>query len=101
MNKPAVAEDVRLLKQPYREQVQAFMAQGTLPANPSDQFVQAVNDALHGLEKVVINGTEFILALTQAGMPCTAEEIRQRLDDLIEKQLEGKKRDKVRIEIDW
>jgi len=101
LNKPAVAEDVRLLKQPYRDQVQAFMDKGTLPANPSDQFVQAVNDALHGLEKVVINGTEFILALTQAGMPCTAEELQQRLDDLIEKQLEGKKRDKVRIEIDW
>jgi hypothetical protein len=34
-------------------------------------------------------------------MPCTVEELYQRLDALLQKRLGDKKRDKVRIEIDW
>ncbi|MDL1944581.1 ATP-binding protein [Chloroflexi bacterium CFX2] len=101
LQKPEVTKDVSLLKPPYREQIQSFIRDGKLPASVSQNFVQSVNDALQGLEKVVLNGTEFLLALTQAGMPCTVEELYQRLDALLQKQLGDKKRDKIRIEIDW
>ncbi|GER78906.1 conserved hypothetical protein [Candidatus Denitrolinea symbiosum] len=101
LQKPEVSEDVALLKSPYREQIQSFIRDGKLPVSVSQIFVQSVNDALQGLEKVVLNGTEFLLALTQAGMPCTVEELYQRLDTLLQKQLGDKKRDKIRIELDW
>lgn len=98
---PEVSEDVALLKSPYREQIQSFIHDGKLPPSVSQNFVQSVNDALQGLEKIVLNGTEFLLALTQAGMPCTMEELYQRLDELLQKRLGDKKRDKIRIELDW
>jgi ABC-type dipeptide/oligopeptide/nickel transport system ATPase subunit len=101
LQKPKVAKNVSLLKSPYREQIQSFIRDGKLPASLSQSFVQAVNDALQGLEKVVLNGTEFLLALTQAGMPCTVDELYQRLDALLQKQIGNKKRDKIRIELDW
>ena len=99
--KPDISQDVALLKPPYREQIQAFMSEGKLQASLSDQFIHSINDALHGLEKVVINGTELFLSLTQPGMPCTVEELNQRLDALLQKQLGDKDPDKIRIEIDW
>ena len=99
--KPEISQDVALLKPPYREQIQAFMSEGKLQASLSDQFIHSINDALQGLEKVVINGTDLFLALTQPGMPCTVEELNQRLEALLQKQLGDKDPNKVRIEIDW
>ena len=101
LQKPEVSEDVALLKSPYREQIQSFARTGELPGSVSQNFVKSVNDALQGLEKIVLNGTEFLLALTQAGMPCTVEELFQRLEELVKQRLGDKSRDKVRIEIDW
>jgi hypothetical protein len=101
LQKPEVNEDVALLKSPYREQIQSFIRDGKLPASVSQNFVRSVNDALQGLEKIILNGTEFLLALTQAGMPCTIEELYQRLDELVQNRLGNKNRDKIRIELDW
>ncbi len=101
LQKPEVKEDMSLLKSPYREQIQSFISDGKLPTSISQNFVQSVNDVLQGLEKVILNGTELMLALTQAGMPCTVDELYQRLDELIQNRLDGKSRDKIRIELDW
>jgi hypothetical protein len=101
LQKPEVNEDVTLLKSPYREQIQSFISDGKLPASISQNFVKSVNDALQGLEKMVLNGTEFLLALTQAGMPCTVEELYQRMEELVQNRLGEKNLDKVRIELDW
>lgn len=101
LQKPEVTATIELLKPPYREQIQSFLADGSLPAGISKGFVEAVNDALQGLEKVVIEGTEFLLALTRGGMPCTPDELYARLDALVAQKLGDKNRNKVRIEIDW
>lgn len=101
LQKPEVSATVEMLKPPYREQIQTFLGEGSLPSSPSKGFVEAVNDALQGLEKVVIEGAEFLLTLTRPGMPCTPEELYARLDGLIEQKLGNKNRNKVRIEIDW
>ena len=101
LQKPEPAQTITLLKAPYRGQIETFLKDGTLPASLSRGFVEAVNDALQGLEKVVIEGTEFLMALTREGMPCTVDELYQRLGALFEQRLGDKNRNKVRIEIDW
>ncbi len=101
LQKSEIANNVALLKQPYRRQVESFIQDGKLPESVSEQFVQALNDALQGLEKVVLEGGEFFIALTKLGMPCSVDELYERLDAFLQKKLEGKRRDKVRVEIDW
>lgn len=102
LQKPDIAENIALLKLPYRQQIQDFLEKGdfTTPSI-STNLVEAINDALRGLEKVVLAGDEFLIALTQAGMPCTIEELYQRLQTLLDKKIGNKNRNKVRIEIDW
>ncbi|WP_322794133.1 DUF6079 family protein [Bellilinea sp.] len=101
LQKPDVLADIALLNPPYREQVQAFVEGGQLPGHVSSGFVEAVNDVLQGLEKVVLNGSELMLALTRPAMPCTVDELYQRLTQLLESKLGGKNREKIRIELDW
>jgi rubredoxin len=101
LSKPEAAQTIPLLKPPYREQIETFAREGRLPDSISKGLSEAINDALSGLEKVTIDGTVFLSTLTKGGMPCSVEELYQRFDALIESHLSGKKRDKVRIEIDW
>lgn len=101
LQKPEVTENIALLKPPYRQQIEEFMEKGEFTSSVSKNLVEAINDALRGLEKVVLEGGEFLIALTQAGMPCTIEELYQRLQTLLDKKIGDKNRTKVRIEIDW
>jgi len=101
LQKPETAENVLLLNPPYREQVQAFVQAGDFTAPISKGLVDAMNQALMGLEKVVLEGGEFLIALTRGGMPCTVDELFQRLETLLDKKIGSKDRKIVRIEIDW
>lgn len=100
LQKPETAANVQLLKENPRRQILAFV-QGETPASFSQAFVEGVNDALTGLEKVTIDGTEFFYALSKGGMPCTVDELYDRLQALINQKLGDKNRNKVRIQIDW
>lgn len=99
--KPDPQKTIPLLKSPYREQVEALARQGELPPSVSQGLSEAINDALAGLEKVVMDGTDFFLALSKGGMPCTVEELYRRLDNLLAEKMGDKNRNKVRIQIDW
>ncbi len=101
LNKPEPQNTIPLLKPPYREQVEALARQGELPPSVSQGLVEAINDALSGLEKVVMDGTDFFLALSKGGMPCTVEELYRRLEALLEERIGDRNRNKVRIQIDW
>ncbi len=101
LSKPAVGDDIALLKQSLRDQVQALAEKAEPPARPSQDFVQAINDVLQGLEKVVLSGTDLLLALTRPGMPCTHAELQARLNALLSEALQDKDPAKVRIQIDW
>jgi hypothetical protein len=100
LQKPETAANVQLLKENPRTQILAFM-QGETPASFSQMFIEGVNDALTGLEKVTIDGTEFFYALSKGGMPCSVDELYDRLQALLNQKLGDKNRNKVRIQIDW
>ena len=84
-----------------RESVQNFLTTGELPERISERFVTAIRDALRGLEKVSIDGPDFLRALTQQGMPCTSDEFEKRFRDFLADKIKGKDPHKVRIHLDW
>ena len=98
---PSVQENIQLLVTRERNQVGAFLQSGELPEKITYQFIDALKDCLHGLEKVVVDSGDFMLALTKAGMPCTPEELETRFRKFIAEKIKGKDPTKVRIQIDW
>ena len=81
--------------------MEAFLQSGDLPEKLSDDFIEGLRDALHGLEKVTIDGSDFLMVLTNPGMPCTPEEFETRFHKFLSDNIKGKDPSKVRIQIDW
>jgi hypothetical protein len=50
---------------------------------------------------LTIDGADYLLALTQPGMPCSADELEKRIREFLQNHLEGKDRRKIRIQINW
>ncbi len=98
--KPEMTANVHLLKTQLREAIVAFM-QGETPDAFSLSLIEGMNDALTGLDKVTLEGTDFFLALSKGGMPCSVDELYQRLEKLLAEKIGDKNRNKVRIQIDW
>jgi hypothetical protein len=101
LKKPDMQANIDLLGDKSRQLVKEFVKTGILPEKISSQFVDALRDSLHGLEKVTIDGTDFLLALTKPGMPCTPEEFESRFQSFLAKYVQGKDPEKVRIQIEW
>ena len=101
LKKPDMQANIDLLGDKSRQLVKEFVKTGILPEKISSQFVDALRDSLSGLEKVTIDGTDFLLALTKPGMPCTPEEFELRFKSFLAKYVHGKDPEKVRIQIEW
>jgi hypothetical protein len=101
LKKPDMKANIALLGDKSCQMVEEFVLTGTLPDKISSQFIDALRDALHGLEKVAIDGTDFLLAMTRPGMPCTTEEFEARFEKFLVKHVQGKDPAKVRIQIEW
>jgi hypothetical protein len=71
------------------------------PERISDLFITAVRDALRGLEKASIDRPDFLRSLTKPGMTCTPEEFETRFRNFLAKHIQGKKPEKVRIQVEW
>lgn len=84
-----------------REVVKEFLRSRTLPEPMTERFLNGVENTLQGLEVLEIDGAEYLLALTQPGMPCTPDELERRIREFLQKRLEGKDRRKLRIQINW
>jgi hypothetical protein len=93
--------NLALIAEREREQIRVFIQSGELPEKMTDRFMSALRDTLQGLEKVVMEGADLLLALTRPGMPCTSEEFEARFRNFLRPHLEGKDPTKVRIQIDW
>lgn len=93
--------NIPMLDAKERQAVEEFITTKVLPGSITGNFLNGVQNALLGLEKVEIDANEFLLALTKAGMPCTPDELEGRIRAYLQDQLQGKDRRKVRIQIDW
>ena len=62
--------------------------------------VKALQEALTGLEKVVVRDADLRAALTAGGIPCTIEELKARFDAFIAALTKGKDAKKTRVVVE-
>ena len=95
------ARNLTLIESGERDLVKEFLRTKNLPEKLTERFITGIENTLQGLEVVEIDGMEYLLALTQPGMPCTPDELDKRTREFLLKKLEGKEYRKLRIQINW
>jgi len=101
LDDPTVADNIALISDPEgKAEVAAFMASRELPEPISDAFVQALRDALTGLQKVAVTQTALRDALMSGGMPCTVDELKGRFDAYVAELTKGKSASKIRVVVE-
>lgn len=94
---PTIQDQLQLLKPAQQKLIKAFLASRSLPDPLEAPFIQAVQEVLRGLAKVVVAVTDLRAALLAGGSPATLDEIKKRFDDYLEERAKGKDPAKVRI----
>jgi len=97
---PFTQESLGLLPAASKKLIEAFLASRTLPAPLTQEFANAVQEALSGLEKIEVKGDEIKQALLQGGSPATPDDLRKRFDALISDRSKGKDASKLRFVIE-
>jgi hypothetical protein len=94
---PTTRENLTLLKSGPRKLVDAFIKKRTLPDDLGQDFIQALQEALSGLVKVVVKIEDLRAALLVGGSPATLAEIRKRFEEYLSGLAKGQDPSKVRI----
>lgn len=97
---PITQANLDLLGQAQRQPVSEFLAKQVLPESLSLGFIQALQDVLSGLDKVVLSIEAVKGALLEGGMPATQEEIKRRFEAYLKEQTKGRDLSKVRIVVE-
>jgi len=94
---PMTRENVNLLRDEQKPLVIDFLRSRTLPDPLNKEFIQAVQDVLSGLVKVVVKTPDLQKALLSGGSPCTLQEMNKRFESYLRELAKGKDLAKVRI----
>lgn len=94
---PTTKENLNLLKPEPRKLVNGFIKKRTLPDDLSQDFIQALKEALSGLAKVSVSIHDLRAALLEGGSPSTPAELKKRFEDYLDGLTKGKEPGKVRI----
>ena len=97
---PIVQSNFELLEDSYRRIVTSFAKTKSLPKTVKPEFVAAVQEALSGLEKVVVTGDDIRNALLQGGSPATPEDLKRRFEAFLTRRCKGKDITKLRFVIE-
>jgi hypothetical protein len=100
LDDPTTRGNLSLLKPAQRKLIEAFLKSRTLPDDLSNAFIQAVQEALSGLQKVVITASDLRGALLAGGTPVTPPELKKRFDDYLAELAKGKEPARIRIVIE-
>ncbi len=101
LSTPTAQASLALMSPEERTPLEALRDRHGLPDPLEKPFLDTLKQALQGLERVTIPAEKILQALTQPGMPCTVEELRQRFERLLKEHLVGKDAERARIVIDW
>ena len=82
---------------PFMKHIQDFLNDRALPDELSDEFVQAIREALSDLKKIIIKVPDLRDALLAGGAPFNPSEMKSRLDTYLTQLTAGKDPSKVRI----
>jgi len=80
-----------------KKHIQNFLKDRVLPDALSDEFVQAIREALSDLKKITIKVPDLKDALLAGGSPFNPSEMKSRLDTYLGQLTAGKDPSKVRI----
>ena len=94
---PTTRASVELLPAKRRKFVEAFVSAAELPEDLKQDFIQAVQEVLSGLSKVVLKLDDLRAALLEGGMPAPPAEIKKRVEEFLANLTKGKDATKVRI----
>jgi len=94
---PITQERIDLLKPEMKQHIQDFLNVRALPDKLSDEFVQAIREALSDLKKISIKVLDLKDALLAGGSPFNPSEMKKRLDMYLSQLTAGKDPSKVRI----
>ena len=94
---PTTRENLSLLKPEAQKQVNSFMTKGELPDTLDQDFIQALQEVLSGLVKVVVKVEDLRAALIAGGSPASPAEMRKRFERYLDDLTKGKEPSKVRV----
>ena len=75
----------------------AFVAEGELPDPLDPEFVEALQEVLSGLVKVVVTAEDLKAALLAGGSPASPAEMKKRFEGYLDGLVKGEEPAKVRV----
>lgn len=97
---PIIQANLELLKSSQRDLIKGFLASKTLPDPITPEFVASVQEALSGLDKIVITGDDIKQALLAGGSPATPDDLRKRFESFLNERCKGKDATKLRFVVE-
>ncbi|MBX7228949.1 MAG: ATP-binding protein, partial [Burkholderiaceae bacterium] len=97
LSDPTTQGALQLLKPKARRPVDSFLDEQKLPDELSQPFLQAVQEVLSGLVKILVTTEDLRDALLSGGSPATPAELKKRFEDYLGELAKGKDPGKVRI----
>ena len=97
LDDPATRENLLLLQPERAARVSAFVAQGELPDVLEPEFVEALQEVLSGLVKVVVTAEDLKVALLAGGSPASPPEMKARFEGYLDGLARGEDPAKVRV----
>jgi hypothetical protein len=97
LHDPTTKGNLALLKTGPLKLVDGFMKKKALPDDLTQDFIQAMKEALSGLTKVSIKMDELRTAILAGGSPATPAEMKKRFEEYLDYLTKGKEPGKVRI----
>jgi len=94
---PITRERIDLLTSERKKHIEDFLKARVMPDKLSDEFVQAIREALSDLKRVIIKVPDLKDALLAGGSPFNPGEMKNRLDAYLSQLTAGKDPNKVRI----
>ncbi len=97
LDDPTTKKNLALLKAGPRKLVDGFIKKKALPDDLSQDFIQALKEALSGLTKVAVKMEDLQAAILAGGSPATPAELKKRFEEYLDQLTKGKEPAKVRI----
>ena len=97
LDDPATRENLSLLQPERAERVHAFVAEGELPDPLEAEFVEALQEVLSGLVKVVVTAENLKATLLAGGSPASPAEMKKRFEEYLDGLTKGEEPDKIRV----
>jgi uncharacterized protein YaaR (DUF327 family) len=94
---PVTQDNLKLIDAKDRKQLEAFIAEKELPEDLGRDFVQAVQQALSGLSRVVVSPKSIQDALFPSGAATTIDDFKERFATYLDGLVKGQDRTKVRL----